>query len=106
MAQIVWTERAWAEYRTQLLYSKEEFGTTAAKRFYKNVCQRTARLEKYPLTGFIEPLLEERKERFRSTIVLKNFKLVYHYIQEDNIVFIDDLWDMRREPKSLAKRIK
>ena len=50
--------------------------------------------------------LEERKERFRSTIVLKNFKLVYHYIQEDNIVFIDDLWDMRREPKSLAKRIK
>ena len=106
MAQVIWTERAWSEYRTQLIYSKDEFGAKAAKRFYENVSQRTNRLEKYPLTGFTEPLLQEREEGFRSTIVLKNFKLIYHYIRKDDIVYIDDLWDMRREPSSLAKRIK
>ena len=106
MAQIIWTERAWAEYRAQLLYSKDEFGALAAKRFYDNVSKRTMRLEKYPLTGFPEPLLEGRKEGFRSTIVLKNFKLVYHYVKERDIVYIDDVWDMRRAPSSLIRRIR
>jgi plasmid stabilization system protein ParE len=106
MAQIVWTERAWNEYRKQLLYSKEEFGAKAAKHFFNNVSKRLLRLENYPLTGFIEPLLTNFKEGFRSTVVLKNFKLVYHYVPENDIVYIDDVWDMRREPSSLVKRVK
>ena len=106
MAQIIWTERAWAEYRAQLIYSKEEFGSLAAKRFYEKVCQRTTRLEKYPLTGFLEPLLEGHKEGFRSTIILKTLKLVYHYVKESDIVYIDDVWDMRRAPSTLIRRIR
>ena len=106
MAQIKWTERAWDEYLSCLLYSKDEFGETTAKRFFENVSKREKRLEKYPLTGFLEPLLAERPEGFRSTIFMKNFKLVYHYVEEDDVVYIDDIWDMRREPKKLVKRIK
>ena len=106
MAQVIWTEKAWEEYRACLLYSKEEFGDKAAKRFFENVGKRTKRLEKYPLTGFKEPLLEERKEGFRGSIIQKNFKLIYHYVRQDDIVFIDDIWDTRREPRKLAARIK
>jgi plasmid stabilization system protein ParE len=105
MAQIIWTEHAGKEYRSCLLYAKDEFGAKAAKRFYENVSKRTRRLEKYPETGFIEPLLTNRKENFRASIIQDNFKLIYHYIKEDEIVYIDDIWDMRRNPKTLAKRI-
>ena len=105
MAQVIWTERAWDEYRRNLLYSKDEFGAKAAKRFFENVSKRTARLEKYPLTGFIEPLLADRPENFRGSIIQKNFKLIYHYVKQSDIIYIDDLWDTRKEPKKLAKRI-
>jgi plasmid stabilization system protein ParE len=61
MAQIVWTERAWKVYRSCLKYSHDEFGAKAAKRFFENVSKRTRRLEHYPLTGFIEPMLSDSK---------------------------------------------
>ena len=89
MAQIVWTERAWKVYRSCLKYSHDEFGAKAAKRFFENVSKRTRRLEHYPLTGFIEPMLSD----------------IYHYVRHDDIVFIDDIWDTRREPKKLKARI-
>ena len=105
MAQIVWTERAWKVYRSCLNYSHDEFGAKAAKRFFENVSKRTRRLEHYPLTGFIEPMLSDRPEGFRGSIIQKNFKLIYHYVRHDDIVFIDDIWDTRREPKKLKARI-
>ena len=40
MAQIVWTERAWKEYRSCLKYSHDEFGVKAAKRFFKKLKAR------------------------------------------------------------------
>jgi len=105
MAQIVWTQQGWEEYRNCLLYAKEEFGAKAAKRFFDNVSKRTRRLEQYPLTGFIEPLLVERKENFRGSVIQNSFKMIYHYVEEDDIVFIDDIWDMRRNPKTLSARV-
>lgn len=106
MAQIVWTKRAWDEYRSCLIYSKEEFGAKASKRFFENVQKRLRRLGTYPLTGFIEPLLAGMPEDFRASIIQKNFKLVYHYVKQDDILYVDDIWDTRREPKKLVRRIK
>lgn len=106
MAQIKWSERAMNEYRLCLQYSQEEFGTKAAKRFFENVLKRTRRLERYPLTGFIEPMLADRPEGFRGSIIQKNFKLIYHYVKQDETVYIDDIWDTRREPKKLLARLE
>ena len=105
MAQVVWSEKAWKEYRSCLVYSEAEFGRKAAKSFFNNVTNATKRLEAFPLIGFPEPLLAGKEELFRSRIIQKNFKLIYHYSEANNIVYIDDLWDTRKEPNKLKKRI-
>ena len=35
MAQIIWSDKAWQEYRSCLLYAKGEFGAKTAKRFFE-----------------------------------------------------------------------
>lgn len=49
----------------------------------------------------IEPLLQERKEVFRSLVVRKNYKVIY-YIQ-NTIIYIADIWDCRQDPDRLLK---
>ena len=105
MAQIVWSDQAWEEYRLYLQQSKEEFGYQTARRFFESVSEKTKSLEKFPTIGFKEPILAERPENFRSCIIQKRFKLIYHHVEQTDIVYIDDIWDMKRNPKTLATRL-
>lgn len=37
---------------------------------------------------------------------IKRFKLIYYYAESSDTVHIADIWDTRREPSKLSKRIK
>ncbi|MBR4324521.1 MAG: hypothetical protein IKP73_03220 [Bacteroidales bacterium] len=42
---------------------------------------------------------------FRACIVPKPIKMVYHYNKDTYTVYIDNFWDMQRNPGSLKKDI-
>lgn len=54
--------------------------------------------------GKIEPLLQERRHEYRSLVVRKHLKLIYYI--KDNVIYIANLWDTRREPQQLKEEIK
>lgn len=101
-----WTKRAQNEYQRIVDYILNEFGKMAALNFVDDIELWDSRIAENPEIGAIEPLLAERKRfKYHSFIVSKHNKFIYT-ISKDRSVTIADIWDMRRHPDNLAKRIK
>ena len=49
-------------------------------------------------------LVEFRK--YRGAIIMKNFKIIYFYDEDSNLVRIVDLWDLRQNPRKLNMRAR
>lgn len=49
-------------------------------------------------------LVEFRK--YRGAIIMKNFKIIYFYDEDSNLVRIVDLWDLRQKPRKLNLRAR
>ena len=43
---------------------------------------------------------------FRGAIIMKNFKIIYFYNEEKDILWLVDLWDMRQDPRKLNLRAR
>ncbi len=105
MAQVKWQKRAEKELYRYLVRGFLEFGETTANKFADSVARINDDLAKYPETGFPEPLLKGRKKLYRARHIMKRFKLIYYYAETTDTVHIADIWDMRRDPSKLSKRI-
>lgn len=101
-----WKKKAETELDKVSTYCVEQFGNRIAEKFIDAIDQQVKRLTKYPELGFPEPLLAERRRKYRSLMVNEHFKLVYYYDESEDTLFIIDLWDTRREPQSLSRRIR
>lgn len=75
-----------------------------AERVYRFIICEAAVLQTFPQAGSIELLLGNIEPVLRSLVVRKCYKLIY-YIGEES-VHIVDVWDCRKTPSSLVKRIK
>ena len=106
MAQIKWQKRAEKELYKYLIKGFIEYGETIANNFSDRVARLNAELEKYPEIGFPEPLLSSKSKLYRARHINKRFKLIYYYAERTNTVHVVDIWDSRREPTALAKRIR
>lgn len=40
----------------------------------------------------------------RGAILMDNFKVIYHYDESINVVFLHDIWDMRKSSRNLRLR--
>lgn len=87
-------------------YGISEFGEVAAMRFFVGMKAKIMRLAEMPEIGRPEPLLAHRSKLYRSLIVSKHHKAIYYIDEDKQQVVIADIWDMRRLPSSMAKRIK
>lgn len=85
---------------------EQKFGVTVATKFYNRFMEYAKRLSTNSELGFPEPLLAERRRKYRSLMINEHFKLVYYYDEVKDTLFIIDLWDTRREPQSLSRRIR
>lgn len=106
MAKVKWQQRAEQELYRLLVKGFLDFGEGTANNFADKVAKLNEHLCRYPETGFPEPLLMGRKKLYRARHILKRFKLIYYYAESSDTVHVVDIWDTRREPKKLAKRIK
>lgn len=104
--QVEWKKQAQREVRAVVIYSVEHFGERTALLFYQKIKMWAERLVIHPELGSPEPLLAGRKRLYRSLIVHERHKLIYYIDEIRQIVYITDLWDMRREPSRLSKRLK
>ncbi len=106
MAQVIWQKRAEKELYRLLVKGFLEFGESTANKFSERVSFINGELAKYPEIGYFEPLLKDRTKTFRAYNINKRFKLVYYFNPNSDTVNVADIWDIRREPSSLSKRIK
>lgn len=64
------------------------------------------RLASAPFIGKVEPLLQGSGLPFRSLVIHKHYKLIYHYDKNTDTLRIAALWDTRREPRTQAETVK
>ena len=96
MMRIEISDRADACVQATAEYIKEEFGRRAEHKFKAKFREAIRLLATNPYLGLIEPLLADMPTTYRSVVVGKLNKMLYH-IKDDQIE-IDDFWDCRREP--------
>ena len=89
-----------------LNYSKKEYGETTAKKFYQAYVNIRKRLARFPLSSPRESLLKRYLRPYRSTIIMKNWKIIYRYDETYDRVILVDLWDMRMSTKRLLRQFK
>lgn len=103
--QISWSRRASRQLDNIISQCLELFGEHIAIRFYRRIGEYEKRLLENPLLAPPEPLLQERKINYRGFLIYDHFKLIY-YVTNKGIIQIADIWDTRREPEKLIKRIR
>lgn len=107
MAEIKWRRTAVQQLQRILEYGRIEFGETAANRLHQRLRDILRLLLSNPKMGRVEPLLaEEFGDRIRSLSFHKNYKLIYHpeISDENTLIYIEDIWDVRSNPSALANR--
>ena len=102
--KIEWQKKAKDELQKQLTYCFREFEYLTTIRFQENLDKQVNLLKAFPYMGKIEPLLWGRSYEYRSWVVHEHFKLIYH-IRED-VIYIANFWNVRREPQSLIQETK
>ena len=103
MLQIIWDKQARDAWQEIADYCRT-FGPKSVEKFAGNVQSWVIAIAQNPGIGKTEPLLNDYAENFRSIVVHKNCKIIY-YIQGEYL-HIADLWDTRREPRTLADSLK
>ncbi|MBO7464116.1 MAG: hypothetical protein J6T96_16135 [Bacteroidales bacterium] len=84
-------------------YCQLNYGMTVAQKKrdeYDNILNR---LKLFPESYRIEPLLQGKSKEYRAINFEKDFKIIYS-IAEDEIR-LENLWNTKRNPKSLKKDI-
>lgn len=106
MADVIWNKQAELEWRKKLIYGLDEFGRTTAINFVQRTNFVIDTIRKYPMVGTPEPLLRNKKKVYRHFHLIGSLKLIYYYQESSDTVRIADVWDTRREPSRLARRIR
>ena len=102
--QVRWNRSALLELEKSVAYCLQQFDEQTAADFYARIMEYAEALSSNPNLGKEEPLLAHYRLGFRSLVAHRYFKLIY-YIRGET-VHIADIWDVRREPQALARRIK
>ena len=94
-----------AEFQKCVAYALSEFGRKTVKNWNAEYEKIRHRLEIMP-TGY--PFVPELQkcQKYRGAIIMKNFKIIYFYDEDSNLVRIVDLWYMRQDPRKLNMRAR
>ena len=99
----VWSERAKKSLHIVEDYILREFGERRRDEFMAEAEKVAIQLESFPKMGKEEPLLAHRKKRYRSYVITRLGKMIYHIDEQRELVVVSDVWDTRREPKAASK---
>ena len=107
MARIIWDENAERIFDAYIENAYIEYGKLTAKRWLSERNEIEWRLERYPVSYPPEELLVKRTVLYRRCHLMnRRFKFIYYYDEAEDVVHIIDIWDTKRNPKTLIRRIK
>ena len=99
----VWSERAKKSLHIVEEYILREFGENQRAEFMTEAEKVAVQLETFPTMGKEEPILAHRKKLYRSCMITRKSKMIYHIDEKRALVVISDVWDIRRAPKTASK---
>ena len=102
--KVIWIPFAQDEVRKTARYINKEFGKDSRDQFINEVRNVSRLLGENPNLGKPETLLANYSRMYRSYVINHLNKIVY--CVEDNKIAVVDLWDVRRDPMTLIKRVK
>lgn len=87
-------------------YIQSEFSKRYRDDFLYKVQETRQYLATNPNLGSMEPLLSNRPTAYRSVVITKLNKMVHYINDTEDIIYIVDFWDTRREPNAQAAEVK
>ena len=107
MAKVIWEDNATIVLLDYIENARVEYGNSTVKRWQKERKSIEWRLEHYPVSYPIEEILQERSILYRCCHLMnRRFKIIYYYNESEDTVRVVDIWDTRRDPVKLARRIR
>ena len=99
--RLEWTDDASESLDDIMEYLLETFGISSVIKLRDEIDSYVNTLLKNPYAGRREPFLEGRRYVYRSIVINSINKIVYR--TECDVLYIIDIWDMRRSPENLVK---
>ncbi len=84
----------------------QEFGLKTARKWQTQYKEIKRLLEFMPKCYPIVAHFRNETMEFRGAIIMKNFKIIYFYNEEKDILWLVDLWDLRQDPRKLNLRAR
>lgn len=106
MARVIAETLFKRELKKAVAYAFREFGLKTSCRWEAETDYIMSRLRKYPESYSPVRELLDLTPLFRGAILMRNFKIIYHYSPNNDTVYVNDLWDMRRDPAQLRPRAR
>lgn len=103
---VKWYAKAQQHWEEQLEYCAETFGRRMALDSIKIAEEKIERICKYPEAGSPEPLLKDECFVYRYVHIQKRIKLIYRHDEQQNTIFIVDVWNTSMSPEHLIERMK
>jgi len=101
--EIIWLPLAESALDEIFLFYKFK-SLIVARKMIADIHLAAHQLISFPEMGTVEQSLSEFPETFRYIVVRHIYKVIYFV--EGNRVYIADIWDCRREPATLIRRIR
>jgi len=98
-AQVVWSAESLADL--EIIYDfLAEKSKTVAQQVVSDLLNRTEQLETFPESGAIQQSLISSTKVYRY-LVEGNYKILYSYNPQNNLVYIEIIFDARNDPEKL-----
>lgn len=100
---VEWFDNAQLHWIEQLEYCAKSFGDYVASDFIKKADEKIDRICRFPNSGTLEPLLKDNEFVYRYVLVRKHIKLIYRYDEEQQAIYIEDVWNTKMLPEHLLE---
>ena len=94
------------EIKKCIEYALQEFGVKTARKWQTQYKEIKRLLEFMPKRYPIVAHFRNETMEFRGAIIMENFKIIYFYNEEKEIIWLVDLWYMRQAPSKLNLRAR
>ena len=103
---VKWFAKAQEHWDEQLEYCAETFGVRTALDSVKIAEEKIERICKFPESGTLEPLLKNEELTYRYVHIQKRIKLNYRFDEQQQAIYIVDVWNTKMHPQNLLDRMK
>lgn len=101
--KVRWMPEALKTLDDIFLYLINQEAYNAARLTVSDLLKEADKLANHPFMGFREPLLRNEPEDYRSLIVRRIYKIIYH--SDSEYIYIIAVWDVRQNPSRLISTI-